>query len=594
MKKNSSLKIENDQTLINFSSALNQHRYNLYFKEQRKGNDLYKYFPVKLFRSIPIKKELDENIDIHEKEEGKKKILDIFNETPLAILMELYSFLPLLKQNYHNFKERCSTDENTLKPLRYWHLIGEENEIPRNHLDSFISTMKDNVIIKKSNIIKAGRGLFAKKKFLPGDLILPYEGAILNSKEFHELYKKQICAKMVLNVDRNIYIDSSNPKDENEPLFMGAFANDTYNTTYKHNAVFQSSKNMTPFLQAIQTIEPDEEIFVDYGPVYWKNQKENDLESSSESEIDSFSVRNFFEKEISHEKDDDIDNQEEEEEMIEDSDEDDNDEIEFSSRTTSSSSISNFPLVVEEEKGEIEREDEIIEMEYKDVKFKISKKLKEQILDIFDDIIEEISTLIGIREQSNSPSENPFISTWLFQWRKFCINVIFSNTGFQEEILDLDKISNGKKTQKYYKNIVDLVSRYFPVNPFSLKLSEVTSRKARKMLLENLYLLLSNKIENDNLMRCLNDLKRKTTQEKKWLKELDENIDDISKIVMCHLFFTFKMIPRSENWRNTIKEIEKTLNGDDLVIHDYSSCQYVKKQEDGKMKRKKLKHVVIV
>jgi hypothetical protein len=154
--------------------------------------------------------------------------------------------------------------------------------------------------------------------------------------------------------------------------------------------------------------------------------------------------------------------------------------------------------------------------------------------------------------------------------------------------MDLEKLIHSKKTQKYYKSIVDLVSRYFPINPFPMSLNEMISRKDKKLLLENLYLLLSGKIENDNLMRCLVDLKRKTPKEKKWLKELDENVDDISKIVMCHLFYNLKLNPGSEEWKKSVQEIEEKMKKDNLTFYDYSSFDYKKKEND--LKRKKTRY----
>jgi SET domain-containing protein len=114
--------------------------------------------------------------------------------------------------------------------------------------------------IGPSTIEGAGNGLFSNVKIKVGDTIGHYTGEILNDEEVNELP----------------YVDSDYIlwvcKDHNI-VGEGALANYTRYINHSEQAngrIVVSTRWKKARIEAIVSIAPGEEIFIDYGPAYWE------------------------------------------------------------------------------------------------------------------------------------------------------------------------------------------------------------------------------------------------------------------------------------------------------------------------------------
>jgi SET domain-containing protein len=126
--------------------------------------------------------------------------------------------------------------------------------------------------LKKSKLPKAGKGLFTDEKFTRGDIICEYEGEIVpwsvcldRAEQGYEGY--------VFFISKNHCIDAYFT-----PEAMGRYANDARGVSrvdgLRNNAQYEikvRDGKKRAFIVATRTINPSEEIFVDYGQDYWKN-----------------------------------------------------------------------------------------------------------------------------------------------------------------------------------------------------------------------------------------------------------------------------------------------------------------------------------
>lgn len=136
-----------------------------------------------------------------------------------------------------------------------------------------MALLEKQLYIKKSTLPGAGKGLFTKKLIPKGTRIVEYKGEILTWKEVQKLAD-----------DRNgyvFYISSKRCIDAwNYKKALGRFANDAkglgrvkgLNTNSEY---IVSKDKMKCFIEAIKDIPAKSEIFVEYGPDYWKVVREN-------------------------------------------------------------------------------------------------------------------------------------------------------------------------------------------------------------------------------------------------------------------------------------------------------------------------------
>lgn len=126
--------------------------------------------------------------------------------------------------------------------------------------------------LKRSTIPGAGKGLFTKSQFKRGDEICEYEGEILPWAECQKR-ADQGYEGYVFFITRNRCIDAYFT-----PEAIGRYANDARGLTrvegLKNNAQYEIKTRggiKRAFIIATRTINPGDEILVDYGADYWQN-----------------------------------------------------------------------------------------------------------------------------------------------------------------------------------------------------------------------------------------------------------------------------------------------------------------------------------
>lgn len=124
------------------------------------------------------------------------------------------------------------------------------------------------LVIKKSKIPGAGKGLFTTTPIKKGDIVIEYEGQKMTWKEcLKKGEERGRYSSYVFYVTRNNCVD---PEDMLEAL--GRYANDAKGRTkvkgLKNNSEYQVIKGV-PYIVATRNIPAKSEIYVDYGEDYW-------------------------------------------------------------------------------------------------------------------------------------------------------------------------------------------------------------------------------------------------------------------------------------------------------------------------------------
>jgi SET domain-containing protein len=127
------------------------------------------------------------------------------------------------------------------------------------------------LFVKKSNIPKAGKGLFTDSLIKKDDLILEYTGDIIT---WDEVVKRSEAGRggYVFYISKKKCIDAFD-----HPDVLARYANDARGMGrvqgLRNNAVYTIKKGRG-YIQATRNIKPGEEIFVWYGPDYWDEHLE--------------------------------------------------------------------------------------------------------------------------------------------------------------------------------------------------------------------------------------------------------------------------------------------------------------------------------
>lgn len=114
--------------------------------------------------------------------------------------------------------------------------------------------------VRNSTIKGAGKGLFAMRDFKEGEIVTVYGGSYFINDQ----------SPYLLTDDYGIIWDGSHDFSETE---LGRWANDAdYKTNFENNTFFETIYGLgrPPVLVASRDIKNGEEIFVSYGPRYWK------------------------------------------------------------------------------------------------------------------------------------------------------------------------------------------------------------------------------------------------------------------------------------------------------------------------------------
>jgi SET domain-containing protein len=129
-----------------------------------------------------------------------------------------------------------------------------------------------SLIVKKSKLPNAGKGLYTKKPIKKGEKIIEYKGEIINWKEYEK--------RVLENRDGYLfYINNKRCIDAfPTPQHKARYANDAAGLSrvkgLRNNSVYEIVDNKC-FIVAQKPIEAGDEIFVDYTKDYWKCVKYN-------------------------------------------------------------------------------------------------------------------------------------------------------------------------------------------------------------------------------------------------------------------------------------------------------------------------------
>lgn len=127
-----------------------------------------------------------------------------------------------------------------------------------------MALLEKYLLIKKSSIPGAGRGLFTKKFIPKGTRIVEYKGKVSTWKEVDDDNGKN---GYIYYINRNHVIDARTAIKT-----FGRYANDA-NGLKKLKSVKNNSRytieNLRVYIEAVKDIPPGEEILVRYGKEYW-------------------------------------------------------------------------------------------------------------------------------------------------------------------------------------------------------------------------------------------------------------------------------------------------------------------------------------
>lgn len=133
-----------------------------------------------------------------------------------------------------------------------------------------MALFEKNLIVKKSTLPNAGKGLFTKVSIPKRTRIVEYKGKITTWKEVKEDDGEN---GYIFYVKRYHVIDALSTK---KPL--ARYANDAKGFVrvkgLTNNAEYVID-GLKAYIESTKPIEAGSEIFVDYGPDYWKTMREN-------------------------------------------------------------------------------------------------------------------------------------------------------------------------------------------------------------------------------------------------------------------------------------------------------------------------------
>ena len=125
----------------------------------------------------------------------------------------------------------------------------------------FIECLSHDLVVQKSNVSNAGLGLFAGAQGLPGQTIIgEYLGTTLSTKEAMRVHDKSY----LMRLGPQVYIDA-------QRIFyvLPRYINDS-RPKRRYNVYFDKLPHQTKaHVITLRSIQPFEELYVDYGPWYW-------------------------------------------------------------------------------------------------------------------------------------------------------------------------------------------------------------------------------------------------------------------------------------------------------------------------------------
>jgi uncharacterized protein len=128
------------------------------------------------------------------------------------------------------------------------------------------------LIVKRSQLPKAGKGLFTTKAIKKDSKVIEYKGEIITWKEYDKRVEQNRDGYLFY-INRNRCIDAFPT-----PQHKARFANDANGLVkvkgFKNNCEYQIFDNKC-YIVAVRDIEAGEEIFVDYTKGYWDTVRDN-------------------------------------------------------------------------------------------------------------------------------------------------------------------------------------------------------------------------------------------------------------------------------------------------------------------------------
>jgi len=131
---------------------------------------------------------------------------------------------------------------------------------------------KNHLVVKRSTIPKAGKGLFTKVSIHRGKIIVEYKGKVTTWKDVNDDKGRN---RYIYYINRNIVIDAKHDKKG-----LARYANDSKGPNrkegIKNNSMYAIVNNRV-FIKSIKNILAGAEILVGYGKSYWDVLKENKM-----------------------------------------------------------------------------------------------------------------------------------------------------------------------------------------------------------------------------------------------------------------------------------------------------------------------------
>lgn len=132
-----------------------------------------------------------------------------------------------------------------------------------------MALLEKTLVVKKSTIPGAGKGLFTKTFIPKGTRIVEYKGRITTWKEV----KNDDTNGYIYTINRNHVIDAKRTLSA-----LARYANDAKGITrikgINNNCVYVND-GLKAFIESTKDIEAGSEIFVDYTKEYWDVMKVN-------------------------------------------------------------------------------------------------------------------------------------------------------------------------------------------------------------------------------------------------------------------------------------------------------------------------------
>jgi SET domain-containing protein len=139
------------------------------------------------------------------------------------------------------------------------------------------------LIVKKSRIKGAGKGLFTTSRIRKGDVIVEYKGVKSSWNTAMKKYKGDVkAARYIFHITDKNTIDAQFTPEE-----LARYANDAaapipgVKHRFKNNSHYQVIKSK-PYIVAEKNIGAGAEIFVDYSGDYWEVMLEEEEEAKAE------------------------------------------------------------------------------------------------------------------------------------------------------------------------------------------------------------------------------------------------------------------------------------------------------------------------